>query len=72
MTPELLKKLDQTKMYSWDEVMDIATCISTQIMVEFMTSDTTRRDILYAVYNIPITARMKQIHGIGKKQSKST
>lgn len=73
LTPELLKKLDKTKMYSWDEVMEIAACISTQVMIEFMMDDKVRKDILYAIYNIPNNKiETKTNSRRRKKQSKST
>lgn len=36
MTPELLKKLDRTKLYTWEEVMEIGTTLSTMIVVELI------------------------------------
>lgn len=50
MTPELLKKLDHNKMYSWDEVMDISTTISTMVVVELMTNKEARDKIIMEMF----------------------
>lgn len=70
MSPELLLKLDKTKLYTWDEVMDIAACISTQILIEFMMNDEVRKDIVYKMYNIKTVDKTNSRQR--KKRSMST
>lgn len=72
MNPDLIKKLDKRRKYSWHEVMEISTSIATWVVVELIHNKEARDKIIMDLFvpkpNINIEPNSRR----RKKQSKST